>query len=584
MKNFTLQKLGTVALFLLCGTLLLSAQEKKSANITVVKKVIREDGSTAIEKKELTDEEDLISHFKKLQSVDGKEMEIHLMDASGEDANIEGEGETMIFIRSAAPNGEDASKIKADLEKFQLFWHDKAGTAPMSGHDPCRVFIGVGTTDFSAENKGLRVNYTVENTPATAAGVQAGDIILALDDAPINSQQELLRERNKHQPGDTFKLTILRDGNTMTINARFKECSEAEMQQSRDQQEAKFADMQAKMEKMHSLMEQRREGLVKIEKSIAQISERPILGIYVDEFSDAKGLTISDVSADKGAAAAGLKSGDVITSVEGKPITNAPALRDALSSFKAGDKVTVQYLRNGSPATAVVSLSTAQNIYSWNVERDPCAVFIGVYTSDRGVDGQGVRVTGIIEDTPAKLSGVLAGDVILALDDAPVNNHLELRQERDKHKPGELFTLSVMRNGTYLEIEAQFKSCDQTAQEAKTPVEEVVVMEEKEAATPAQETTPQLNLDTQLKLDAWSMYPNPTFGLLNVRFQGEAVPTILQISDLAGKVIYREALNQFDGYYDQQLNLNGTIPGTYILTVQQGDKALSKKVVLMPKV
>ncbi len=584
MKNFTLQKWWIVALCLLCGTLLLSAQEKKAANVAVVKKIIREDGSTSIEKKELTDQEDLISHFKKLQSTDGKEMEIHLMDASGEDVNIEGEGETLIFIRSASPKGEDTSKVKTDLEKFRMLWHDKASTAPMDGRDSCRVFIGVGTTDASEESKGLRVNYTVENTPATASGVQAGDIILALDDVPVNSQPELLRERNKHQPGDAFQLTILRDGDTMTINAQFKECSEEEIQKTRAQQEAKLAEMQTKMENMRYLMEQRREGLVKIEQGAAQRSERPILGIYVDEFSEAKGLAISDVSADKGAAAAGLKSGDVITAVEGKPIANALALRSVLSAFKPGDKVTVQYLRNGSPATAIVSLSADRSIYSWNVERDPCAVFIGVYTSDRGVDGQGVRVTGIIENTPAKQSGVLAGDVILALDDVSVNNHLELRQERDKHKPGELFTLSVMRNGIYLEIEAQFKSCDQSVQEDKMPVEEVVVVEEKEEAAPAQEATPNLNLDTQLKLDAWSMYPNPTFGLLNVKFQGEAVPTSLQITDLSGKVIYHQVLNQFDGYYDQQLNLNGTTPGTYILTVQQGDKALSKKVVLMPKV
>lgn len=449
-----------------------------------------------------------------------------------------------------------------------------------SAVDPCEVFIGVGTN--TNHSGGVTVNYVIDDTPAAKSSIRAGDVILALDGNAINSQTELERERDKHQPGETFTLTVLRGKQEMLVNARFKECSEEELQQLREEREERLERRVAEMRERNAA---RAEGLTRINtrNRVSETTQRPILGVYTDENGSAEGLRLSSVSSDKGAKIAGLRGGDVLMIVDGQSIKSTDDLRNAISDNKPGEKVTVQYLRNGERMQAEVMLSSSTTTtYSWTVERDPCDVFIGIYSSSRGTE-PGVRVTGVIEGTSAKKYGVQRGDVIIALDDVPVNNHNEVVTERDRHEPGEWYTLSILRDGQYTEIEAQFNPCDnQTEQE----MEEIVELEEVADAPAQQEISdlPQLDLDAELKVEAWRMYPNPTVGILNVQFQAEAKPTTLRITDTAGKVIYNEVINQFNGEYNNRLNLGSAAPGTYILTVQQEGKVLSKKIVLMPKV
>ena len=48
--------------------------------------------------------------------------------------------------------------------------------------------------------------------PAANAGLQAGDIVLALDDAPIDSSSDLVVALRSHQPGESVAITYVRDG------------------------------------------------------------------------------------------------------------------------------------------------------------------------------------------------------------------------------------------------------------------------------------------------------------------------------------------------------------------------------------
>lgn len=91
------------------------------------------------------------------------------------------------------------------------------------------------------------------------------------------------------------------------------------------------------------------------------------------------------------------------------------------------------------------TLSADHSFKSFREERDPCKVFIGVYTTETGNE-EGVRVTGVIDETPAKLGGIQPGDIITALDGSPIPNYQQLRIERDKHEPGN-FILQVQQNG-----------------------------------------------------------------------------------------------------------------------------------------
>lgn len=433
----------------------------------------------------------------------------------------------------------------------------------VSHRNSCKVFIGVGTSTVS---EGLKVDYTVDNTPATQYGVLAGDVILTLDGVPVRTQSELLSERNKHQQGDAFTLTILREGVQKTIQARFKACGEAELEAEQEKMDGRFAEMEIRMEEMQAHIQEQFKGF--------EMGERTILGVYENKDVNESGLVISSVVPGKGAEAAGLQAGDVVIQVDGKTVTGGVTLRGALENHKAGDKITVVYLREGKTLETTSILSADRHSFTHKVERDPCKAFIGVYTSSQALEGRGSRVDGVIDDTPAKQSGIQPGDIIMAFNGQPVNNHQELVVERDKNKPGDAFRLTVLRDGAMIEINAKFKPCDTPGDAA---VEETVEVLEEDGKSQERD------LNNTLTLEVLEAYPSPTFGPLNINFEAEAVPTTLRILDVSGKAVYSMELPQFGGFFNEQVNLSTNKAGNYVLSIQQGKKVFSKQIVLLPR-
>jgi hypothetical protein len=140
-----------------------------------------------------------------------------------------------------------------------------------------------------------------------------------------------------------------------------------------------------------------------------------------------------------------------------------------------------------------------------------------------------------------------------------------LCNERDKHKPGDAFRLTILRNETQMVVKARFWSCGQT------PTEVV-----------QREAPPSTDPGT-LTVESLELYPNPTSGPLNIRFEATAMPTTVTIVDAVGKTVYNNKLNDFSGQFNEQLNLGDQKPGVFTLSIQQGEKRLTKKIVLTPR-
>ena len=73
-------------------------------------------------------------------------------------------------------------------------------------------------------------------------------------------------------------------------------------------------------------------------------------------FSISTGAVIMSVVPGAGAAAAGLKQGDIITAIDGTAIQSAQDLQSVISTHHAGDRVKVTYNRSGSTHTVFVAL------------------------------------------------------------------------------------------------------------------------------------------------------------------------------------------------------------------------------------
>ncbi len=78
---------------------------------------------------------------------------------------------------------------------------------------------------------------------------------------------------------------------------------------------------------------------------------------FKSRYGTARGIYISTVSAGGGAEAAGLKKGDIITTVEGTEVGTMNKINSILVAYKVGDTVSVTYIRDGQTYETSVVLS-----------------------------------------------------------------------------------------------------------------------------------------------------------------------------------------------------------------------------------
>ncbi|MBV9255965.1 MAG: PDZ domain-containing protein, partial [Actinobacteria bacterium] len=71
-----------------------------------------------------------------------------------------------------------------------------------------------------------------------------------------------------------------------------------------------------------------------------------------------KGAFVQQVVPGSGADAAGLQAGDVITSLDGKSVSQASDVATIVQARKPGDKLDLKYERNGDSHTATVTLGS----------------------------------------------------------------------------------------------------------------------------------------------------------------------------------------------------------------------------------
>ncbi len=87
-------------------------------------------------------------------------------------------------------------------------------------------------------------------------------------------------------------------------------------------------------------------------------ASRAVLGVAAEDAASG-GATLTQVSADGGAAKAGLQVGDVVTKVGSTRIAGMESLVATVRSLAPGSTVEVTYVRDGQTSTATVTLGTA---------------------------------------------------------------------------------------------------------------------------------------------------------------------------------------------------------------------------------
>lgn len=87
------------------------------------------------------------------------------------------------------------------------------------------------------------------------------------------------------------------------------------------------------------------------------------------------------------------------------------------------------------------------------------------------------------------------------------------------------------------------------------------------------------NPSTTLKVQDFKATPNPSNGLFNLSFRADGKATTIEVFNSIGQKVYNLVLNQFDGYFNGQIDLSKQPAGGYVIRIAQGAAVYSQQVV-----
>lgn len=162
------------------------------------------------------------------------------------------------------------------------------------------------------------------NSPATKAGLQAGDVIATIDGSPIKDASELVAKISGMEPGATVKLGIIRKGADETKTATL-----AEMRRSAASGE-------------HA----------------ARAKDEPRIGLMIASADE--GVRVTSVEPGGIAAGEGFSVGDLILEVGGRAVKSPEEVRKALADARGADKKNVLMRVKSGETTKFVAVPLAR--------------------------------------------------------------------------------------------------------------------------------------------------------------------------------------------------------------------------------
>lgn len=195
---------------------------------------------------------------------------------------------------------------------------------------------------------------------------------------------------------------------------------------------------------------------------------QPLLGVMVaplDEQAREKakveaGVVVTDVIASSPAAKAGIGQGDVIVSIDGRPVESPPQLQERIRQFKAGDQVKVAWVHDGKRNEQSVALGTyveaggGREAPETPRPTEGGGGFLGVMVTPLTKDAEefagtkrGVLIGSLTVDSPAAKAGLQAGDAIVAIDGKDIEMPADLLESVGAHKPGDKLHIAYYRGG-----------------------------------------------------------------------------------------------------------------------------------------
>lgn len=245
------------------------------------------------------------------------------------------------------------------------------------------------------------------------------------------------------------KVTVVVDGETITVNGMpIEDFNDENLEIITRKGKAIANEMAPRIRKMVRSFDGTGVGA----------SNKAFLGVTSEMVE--QGAKITGITKASAAEKAGLQIGDIITKIGSEKIDEKNGLFTAIGKYKPEEKIMITYIRNGAEATTEAALdkNKTSNIVTWNSEgfdmeapegmhffnSFPRTPKVGLQIEDVE-EGDGVKILGVDENTPAEKAGLKKDDVLTELDGANLKNVDELRIKMKAFKEGDSFKVKYKR-------------------------------------------------------------------------------------------------------------------------------------------
>lgn len=295
-----------------------------------------------------------------LKDRDGKEHRFDITDKTsltlnGKPARLDDlkPGDRVQFTAGDAPNftvvrGPDAQPAR-EGEPNRSDQNNSDSPAPERRRS-LGVLLGPSPTT------GARIHQVQPQSAAAAAGLQPGDFILSINDQKIARPEEVEQALAKIEADGEARLSIWRNGNTREFTAKFAQRREAGFRGTDGTANANDPNVPATREGQAVEARQRPFlGVILAERNL-QPSAPPAEGT-TPRPAGRQGVLASGIYKDGPADKAGIKSGDIITKVNGQDVARVRELTDALTELEPGAEVEFVVFRKDEEETIKATLA-----------------------------------------------------------------------------------------------------------------------------------------------------------------------------------------------------------------------------------
>jgi len=175
----------------------------------------------------------------------------------------------------------------------------------------------------------------------------------------------------------------------------------------------------------------------KVERGWLGVQIQPVTKDVADSLGleEAKGAIVADAMEDGPAAKSGIKSGDVILSVNDRPIADSRDLARTIAALPVGEEATLTIWRDGASLDVSVTIAAMSADANAQADNEPAtSTSLDAYglTVTSAEDGNGVVVTDVDPDSDAAEKGIRAGDIIRRVNNGRVTSGADITAAIDE--------------------------------------------------------------------------------------------------------------------------------------------------------